>query len=51
MNMLSSSTPSPGGVRDFSAAWAPDDLHINRAEGTAGANVSDEYRNEDKLQI
>lgn len=37
--------------RDFLAAWGPDDLHMNRAEGTVGGNVSDEYRNEDKLQI
>lgn len=51
MNLLSLFTLSPGGQRDFSAAWSPDDLLINTAEGTAGGNVSDEYRSKDKLHI
>lgn len=40
MNLLSLSTLSSGGEGDFSTAWGPDDLHMNRAEGRAGANAS-----------
>ena len=30
MNLLSSSTQSPGGERDFSTAWGPDDFCMSR---------------------
>lgn len=50
MNLLTLSTLSPGGQRDFSAAWCPDDLRMNTAEETAGGNVSDEYRSEENFR-